>query len=520
MKKILILSAFVALIGFCLQGQPGSLDSDFDADGRLMTAIGTGDDIGYTAIVQPDGRIIVAGYAATTTGRDGAFVRYYPDGSFDNSFGTGGIVLVDVASMNDYILSACLQEDGKIIAGGTTATASENDFLVIRLNTNGSPDISFGSNGIVVTDFSGFHDVIYSIDIDSDGKIIAAGSTFDGTTFGFAIAKYNTDGTLDQSFGDQGLQFTSIGDGDDFANGVVVQPDDKIVVAGLSVNSGSGDIGIARYNSDGTPDNTFGYDGKVMTDIQTLYDYANSLVLQPDGKILVAGSSQSASNYDFGLVRYNPDGSLDLTFSDDGMQVTDIFSGWDYAHSVNLQPDGKILVAGEAESWEGLRFTLARYYPDGTPDSTFANAGIAHTTFTNPPHNSYGTSVALQPNGRIIVAGSAENGTNEDFAVARFISGLNIGIIDFTTDNNSVLICPNPVKDMAVLKYTLAEACRITIRMTDTEGQPVASFIENQKQTAGNYELPLTFDAAMKPGTYFIIISSDKGKCSIKIMKA
>jgi len=519
MKKILILSVFISLTGFCLQSQPGNPDGDFDADGKLMTAIGTGEDIGCDVVVQPDGRIIVAGYAATINGSDGAFVRYFPDGSLDNSFGAGGIVLVDVASMNDYIVTVVLQDDGKIIAGGTSITASENDFLVIRLNTDGSPDISFGTNGIVITDFSGFHDVINSIDTDSDGKIIAAGYTSDGATFSFAIAKYNTDGSLDQSFADHGLQVTSVGDGDDYANGVVVQPDDKIVAAGLSVNNGSGEIGIVRYNPNGTPDNTFGFNGMVMTDIQTWYDYANSIVLQPDGKIIVAGNSQNAVNYDFGIVRYNPDGSLDLTFSDDGRQVADISSEWDYAQSIVLQPDGKILVAGATDSWSGLRFVLARYNPDGNPDSTFAFEGIANTTFTNPPLNCYGRSVTLQPNGRIIVAGSAENGTNEDFAVARYISGLNIGIIDFTTDNNSVFICPNPVKDGAVLKYTLAEPGRITIRLVDEAGQPVDSFIENQMQTPGLYEMPLAFDAAMKPGIYFIVISSDLGKCSLKILK-
>ncbi len=142
MNKIIIFSVFLTLASFYLQAQPGILTmilmpTEVNDCNRI------GDDVGTSVIVQPDGMIILAGYAHTSTAMDGAFVRYYPDGSVDNSFGTDGIVLIDIALMNDYITTIHLQDDGKIIAGGATTTINDNDFLIIRLNTDGSPDISF-----------------------------------------------------------------------------------------------------------------------------------------------------------------------------------------------------------------------------------------------------------------------------------------------------------------------------------------------------------------------------------------
>lgn len=517
MKKILSPAIFFILISRLMLAQPGILDGDFDADGKVTTDLGTNEDVGHSAAIQPDGKIIVAGYTSNAT-FDAALVRYNPDGSIDHSFGLDGIVVIDAGTLDDYLHSIVLQADGQILAGGHTASASGSNYLLIRLNTDGSFDNSFSFDGVVTTDIAGSADELNSIALCNDGKIVAAGYSYDGPALKFSTARYNTDGSLDLSFSGDGKQLVSIGnDLMDVAKGVAVQPDGKIVAAGYSSNNSQADISLVRYNSDGSLDQSFSYDGKVMTDILSSSDHAMAVMLQPDGKIVVTGRTYNTVDWDVFIVRYNQDGSLDLTFSEDGRKVNDVSGYNDEAYSATLQPDGMILVTGYSVINTAAQFMLLRYDSAGSLDTTFADEGVALTPFS--AGNAGGRSVILQPNGRIVVVGYASISGGYDFAVARYLSGLNIGILDFIKDNNSVMICPNPVKQDAVLSYTLLNSCVINIQLFDLSGRLIETITSGEWQAEGEHKVTVSFDPAMDAGNYLLVISSQKGKIGINLIK-
>lgn len=355
----------------------GQLDTGFDDDGVAITDFAGGHDEALGAAVQSDGKIVQVGVATKpATGRtDFGLVRRNADGTLDNTFGWGGRVMTDFQGGNDLAWRVAVQPDGKIVAAGTATTAATgNDFALVRYNPNGSIDTTFGAGGKTTTDFFGQADVITDLVQLPDGKFIAVGvakNPFNSST-DFALARYNSDGTLDTTFATYGADGVAVVDflqRDDIAYSVVVQPDGKIVIGGLAFNpaTSSNDVALARFNADGSLDMsfaTFGAPGVVTTDFARGYDQVLSLAIQPDGKILGAGHTViPGRSFDFALVRYNPDGTLDNSFGWAGRIAIDMFGGPDGLHGLALFPDGKAVVAGDTlnPATGGDDFIVARF---------------------------------------------------------------------------------------------------------------------------------------------------------------
>ena len=265
---------------------------------------------------QPDGKIISAGFAGSTgdgASRDVAVARHSPGGMLDDTFGTGGEVLVDVAGDYDFAYNVDLQPDGKLVVAGFTYDGSQYDFLILRLNEDGTLDPSFGVGGIVTIDFDGLNDFALDSALQADGKILAAGvRNNDDTTATFTIVRLETDGTLDAGFGAGGittLDFTGLSAR---ADALLLQSDGKIVVAGRTETGTGGDdtldFAIARLHPDGTLDTTFGSDGMQTADVGGPIDTARGLAIEPDGDLVVVGSAQEDVggdlHSDFGLARF------------------------------------------------------------------------------------------------------------------------------------------------------------------------------------------------------------------------
>ncbi|MFN9912689.1 MAG: delta-60 repeat domain-containing protein, partial [Pirellulaceae bacterium] len=299
-------------------------------DGIVMTLIGTGADQGLSVAVQPDGKVLVGGYARIGTTDDFALVRYNADGSLDSSFGTGGMVTTAIGTGTDWAQSLTIQPDGKIVVGGYSLIGGNWDFALVRYNANGTLDTSFGTGGMVMTAFGTSADQGYSVTIQPDGKIVVGGYASIGSNNDFALVRYNADGTLDTSFGIGGMVTTAIVTGTDQGRSVTIQPDGKLVVAGWASNGSNNDFALVRYNANGTLDTSFGTGGKVTTPVGTSTDTGLSVTIQPDGKIVVAGYvTFGFSNIDFALVRYNADGSRDTTFGTGGKVTTAVGTGYD-----------------------------------------------------------------------------------------------------------------------------------------------------------------------------------------------
>ncbi len=293
---------------------------------------------------------------------------------------------------------------------------------------SGALDGTFGTGGKVTTDFAGDMDEAHGVVVQADGKFVAAGVAKTSRSQDFALARYNPDGTLDGTFGTGGKVTTDFNGGDDAAFAVVLQPDGKIVAAGVAKTSRSQDFALARYNPNGSLDGTFGTGGKVTTDFAGDDDAAFAVALQPDGKIVAAGGAKASyRSQDFALARYNPNGGLDTTFGTGGKVTTDFAGDTDEAHGVVVQLDGKIVAAGVANTSRAQDFALARYNPDGGLDTTFGTGGKVTTDFAGGDDAAF--AVALQPDGKIVAAGGADaggsrssyRGSGEDFALARYL---------------------------------------------------------------------------------------------------
>jgi len=401
----------------------GALDLTFGTGGKVTTDFrGTIEQVNAVAL-QTDGKIVVVGttdFGGSST--NFAVARYLSDGTPDPGFSGDGRTATDFNGASDEAHGVAIQADGKIVvAGFTLVSGSDIDFALARYNPDGSPDDSFGAHGKVTTDFAGSFDFGFALALQADGKIVVAGRAEDGGTH-FALARYNPDGTLDDTFDVDGKVTTDFDDRHSQAFSVAVQADGKIVVAGDAINRGDPSnpgfiIAVARYNTDGSPDSDFDVDGKVTTDFNGFSDVlARSVAIQADGKIVVAGVAAVDGSDVFALARYNSDGSMDSEFDVDGRVFTGFGSGSPAVNSVAIQPAGNRIVVAGYVSFRGVsNFALARYNLDGTLDTSFGTFGTLNTDFRGG--NDEATSMAIQADGKIVVAGVADD---RDFALARY----------------------------------------------------------------------------------------------------
>src|SRR6266542_226493 len=289
-------------------------------------------------------------------------------GSLDPSFGRNGKVTTSFGSkLSAQANALALQRDGKIVAVGTRSTPefTSPQFALARYNANGSLDASFGTGGWVMTHFgSGTGTGVGALARQPDGKVVAAGGASNGTDTDFALARYNPNGSLDTSFGTGGKVTTPIGSGDDQARDIALQADGKLVAVGYSSDEGGAftmDFALVRYAADGSLDTSFGGTGKVRTNLGPAYDDAFALVLQPDGKLVAAGYSDTGSEGDFALARYKANGSLDTSFGTDGKVTTSLYPGSGVAFALARQPDGKRVAAGYSPYTSRGDFALVQY---------------------------------------------------------------------------------------------------------------------------------------------------------------
>jgi uncharacterized delta-60 repeat protein len=355
------------------------------------------------------------------------------DGDLDASFGSGGKIVSDFFGRSNNANAIALQSDGKIVVAGHALSASgPPDFALARYHSDGSLDTSFGSGGRVTTDFAGRSDNAAAVAIQPDGKILAAGGADLGADpgpvpgngqFNFALARYNPDGSLDVSFGAGGKVTTDFNGGLDQASAIALQADNKIVLAGFAT-AGDPHMGLVRYNPNGTLDSSFGTAGRVITNINGTRDFANALAIQIDGRIIAAGSTQTSisSMVMFALARYNSDGSLDQGFGSGGKVITQVVPGGDAEDdeifALAIQPDGRIIAAGEANFAQD--FGMVRYLANGSLDNSFGTNGVVTTDFNGHLDNVRG--IGIQVDGKIVLAGAANltTGSTGDFGIARY----------------------------------------------------------------------------------------------------
>jgi uncharacterized delta-60 repeat protein len=388
-----------------LRADAGDLDSKFGTDGKVITDFG-GEEAASALAIGTRGIIVVAGRTGPSFSEDILLVRYGANGGLDTSFGDGGKVITDLG-VDETPSDIGLQGDGKILVlAEANVFSEENDFLsrdvlLLRYDSDGTLDEGFGEGGVVtVADF----DSAASVAVARNGKIIVGGSARIDEQSDFAVRRYETDGSVDESFGEEGLAILDLGPGDQLVS-LALQRNGKIVIAGdFEVEDEGSDFVVARFNGDGILDESFGDQGMVTTGFNEFDDTA-AVAIARNGKIIVAGTSAEFDGPDQAVFfRYNRDGSRDGSFGTGG--VAGGFLGGDVGQresvfDMALQKDGKIVVTGrilrdeEEGEFEPL---VARLGRSGGLDPRFGEGGLAITDF-NP------VAVAIQGNGRIIAAG-------------------------------------------------------------------------------------------------------------------
>lgn len=413
------------------------LDIGFDGDGSRTTDFGFGNDSAQAVGFQSGNRIVVGGIADNGANEDFALARYLPDGQLDRTFGINGGIRTDFDGDNERIFGVAVQPgDDKIIAVGTSFFTDSfgirtSNFAIARFLPDGQPDLNFGNarpGQTFVDFFEGINDdSANDVAVLDNGQILVAGEAFNPVTGNtdFALTRLNADGSVDTSFGVFGLVSVDGFGGNDVAYDMVVQSDGRIILVGTGQFEGDFDIVLMRFDSNGTLDASFFGVGKTRVTFGTGFEAAFAVDLQPDGKIVTAGTVfQEGRGFDFTLLRFSSDGVLDPTFGNGGGVITDFDGGNDAAFSVDILPDGRILATGEAFFFTDLDIALAAYNADGSPDTDRLPGdskdppGTVTTHFGHGDDSGVGTFV--QNDGSILVVGRALIQTDTDFAVARY----------------------------------------------------------------------------------------------------
>ncbi|MEO0312682.1 MAG: hypothetical protein RIQ89_2339 [Bacteroidota bacterium] len=495
MKLTYILIAINVILMSNAQAQPGTLDSTFSFDGIQVANFSTSADQGLGMAIQTDGKIVVVGSSFLNGSFDCTALRLLPDGMIDNTFDNDGKVSINLSNTNDIAYAVTIQSDGKIILAGHKSGLNISDFMIIRLNSNGSLDTSFGNAGIVTTDEAGNNDIPSAIALQPDGKILVAGHTQIGVQNDFMVCRYLTDGTLDSTFNANGKKIFPVGPNNDLCQALKLQADGKIVLAGNAAYPGaqSNNFATARLLPDGSLDTTFNSTGIAVIDFYNTDEEAYGLAIQNDGKILVGGYANIAGSNDFALLRLLPNGLLDSLFSNDGKQTTTFASNFDYGKAIELQPDGKILMAGFSTGGTN-QFALCRFLSNGDLDSGFSADGQVLTSILNNT-GAAAYAMQLQIDGKILLAGQSGINTTA-YTIVRYNNTNFTGIESSDNFLNHLLVSPNPFDNYTIFStsYPIQDP---TITIFNNYGQKVALaiyylapgkwMIEKGNQPAGLY---------------------------------
>ena len=509
-------------------------------------------DVIRETLIQSDGKYVSVGYAGTiTTGGGGdydcAVIRRMPvdeagnDGELDTSFsGNGKLFVTFSGSLNDYCTAGALQSDGKIVVGGWGSDGSDYKFLLARIDTDGTLDTSFGGNdtGMMTTSLcdvmsdcgSGVSSSLRRLEIQSDGKIVVAG-VYDtgGADTDFVVARYTTDGVLDTTFSSDGIHVFDLGSSnEDQLRGMQIQPNGKIVVVG---DHDDKDWAVARLNTDGSMDTTFGGgDGITITDFGGANDRAQDLVIESDGKIIVGGFTNAGADYDFAVARYTTSGDLDTTFSSDGKATTDVNGDGhdDKAFAIAIADNGNVILAGTSAGGGDADWAIAQYVSDddavgftlSTTTASVTEAG-GTATFTvvldSQPASDVVLTVASADTGEATVSASTLTFTNANWDSAQTVtvSGVDDSVDDDNQDTTVTIAVDADNSDdafdgLADQNVTATTTDDDTVGFTSEPTAPVA--------VGGNGEVLVSWSAPVDDGGrtvtgYTVSSSPGTGTC-------
>lgn len=429
-----------------------SLDPNFGSNGQLTTGFSIYNDEAYAIAVQSDGKILVAGQSENGADTDIALARYHVDGTLDTDFNTDGQVTVAVGSGNDRGLALTVQEDGKILVAGTTDNGNDRDIAVIRLTTDGLPDMDFDQDGQMSIRLPNTNDTTHAVLLQKDGKIILAGSSEGIDATHLFVARLNSNGSPDTTFNNSGI-VTDTNKNDSAAYAAALQDDGRILLAGSGKSDGEKQAALFSFQSNGQIDQEFGDQGIGLLGSENTNSVFYDLALLENGNILAAGAIQEESYRSILLARFSSTGIVDQDFNAGGTVQADLNTD-SVAYSLAVAEDKSIYLSGSSSSGQDMDFILLHYTASGQPviDITEAQKQSATTKSSSgetvaissllvidssseevdsavlpsfiltdfEQYNDIARAISIQKNGNILLAGSAENGKDTDFGLLSF----------------------------------------------------------------------------------------------------
>jgi uncharacterized delta-60 repeat protein len=518
---VLLLAAAQTFV-LALRGQAQNIqpDASFGTAGKVYTAFNFLGAYPGAIAVQTDQKIVVAGTYGGSV--DWVVARYLPNGQLDPTFGVSGTQIYNFGFSYEECFALAVQPDGKLLLAGQ----ANGDYALLRLLPNGQPDVTFNATGRVSFSFgAGNGSTINRLLVQPDGKILATGFAYSGTSFDFSAARFLHSGAVDAAFGVGGKVLVAMGPDRDQGRDALLQPDGKVVIVGESFDAqGNARFGICRLTSTGALDASFGTGGKtVSTRVANVDHRLNSVVRQPDGKLVAGGYAGG----DFAVVRYTAAGAIDNTFGTAGYTITDFGNFQDQAYAIGLQPNGKILLAGSGYNvgMSGLlHFAIARYTTTGALDPSFGTAGKLVTIMG--AYRSQIHDMAFQADGKPVFTGPSDDiqGNPPDFALLRLTSAGVTGLADDAAAGPGFQRCevfPMPLTEASALRVALEQPGPVQGEVIDACGRRVLTFTAGQPHLtdAAEYVLPLHGLVAAPAGVYFLHLTSPQGRLTMRIAR-
>lgn len=502
---------------------PGMVDSSFNGNGKVIYDFGFHENLTDVKVQPADQKIVTVGTALSPSFSGKLLaIRLQPNGAFDTTFNDSGIVIINTFN-ESYAYEAIIKDDGKILIAGTAADPSfVFSMLCIQLNSDGSLDSTFGVNGMATPRFFAADEFAYAMALQTDGKIILSGSTLDASGNNMpALVRLNQDGSLDTTFGVGGIATIPVTQIDNKLSNVFIQTDGKIVASGhfdqgLTMSGQFDfDILVTRFHSDGTIDTTFGTSGMTITPVSVEYiEDALGMKQSADGGIVVSGYTTLLDfSFDLILVKYDSTGVLVPTFGNSGIVQFDN-DIQDVGYDVTIQTNGKILVSGTSGGFffDDRDFLLMRYDANGQIDTTFGNSGFVLTPIMNDFDEA--NAIAMQADGKIILAGKANNGSQNDLAVVRYWNNISTGISEIK-QSTTVSLYPNPAQSGNSITIEWNESASSTVQLVlmDSFGRTTDQIqVQNQGTDKSKvvYQLPST----LSNGFYLVNLIQENGVSS------
>ena len=490
-----------------LQAQSGDLDTSFNGNGVVIGNYTEDNNSADAMVIQADGKIVVAGGTGIASSIEIGVSRLNTDGTVDTTFGTDGVTIINSGWIKSFVYDMDVQPDGKIVLAGYRWNNETGDFLMVRLNEDGSLDDSFGTNGVAIID-NGETEVAESFTILPDGKFIISGYVFDD----FTMVRINNDGSVDTTFGNNGWVRTEFGDSSSYSFVTTVNADGRIVLGGMALSFDNGyQYAAAAYNPDGSLDTSFGTDGKVMFNVGDNNDFGKSIIQLEDGKILFGGHSYydtAPLRYELAIVRLNADGSFDTSYGNNGIFKTRLVAnGESYLADMVLQPDGKLVITGTANESGVYSYGITRVTADGQLDTTFGENGKVVSYIDINDSESF--NIALQTDGKILVSGDTypQNNTAQ-FFVARYLNDVQMAVQDL--NNSTFSLYPNPATSQINLAWTNSNK-EYQVEIFNLLGQKVMT-----SKALNNTSIDVS---SLAVGTYFVRLSNEGKTTTLRFIK-